>query len=42
MLIKLAGLGIRNYTRDKYNIFDALIVILSLVEMILAYSNLNI
>lgn len=42
MLIKLAGLGIRNYARDKYNIFDALIVILSLVEMILAYTNLNI
>ena len=32
MIMKLIGLGLRNYLRDKFNIFDGVIVILSLVD----------
>ena len=38
MIIKLTGLGFREYVRDSFNIFDATIVILSLVDNILFYS----
>ena len=36
MIIKLLGLGIRDYVKDQFNIFDAAIVIFSIVEMVLA------
>jgi hypothetical protein len=32
MVLKLLGLGFKDYLRDGFNIFDALLVILSLVE----------
>jgi len=32
MLMKLIGLGIKNYFKDGYNIFDCVIVIVSLVD----------
>lgn len=35
MVIKLIGLGVKDYARDKFNIFDAIIVILSIVEMLI-------
>ena len=35
MIIKLLGLGFREYARDSFNIFDAIIVILSIVDMVL-------
>lgn len=35
MLVKLGGMGIKHYARDTFNLFDALLVILSLVEMVL-------
>lgn len=35
MLIKLIGLGFREYARDSFNLFDALIVVLSVVDMII-------
>ena len=35
MIIKLFGLGIKEYGRDFYNWFDAILVITSLVEIIL-------
>ena len=35
MLVKLGGLGVKNYARDTFNLFDALLVVLSLVEMVL-------
>ena len=38
MIIKLAGLGLKEYVRDKFNLFDALIVILSVVDNIMFYS----
>ena len=35
MLAKLIGLGLKNYMRDKFNVFDAVIVIISLVDFCL-------
>ena len=35
MVIKLLGLGFREYARDSFNLFDAAIVILSIIEIIL-------
>ena len=35
MIIKLLGLGVRDYLRDAFNIFDACLVILSMVDEIL-------
>ena len=35
MLIKLLGMGVRDYAKDRFNLFDAAIVILSLVEIAL-------
>ena len=32
MLFKLLGLGIKSYVRDKFNLFDGFIVIISLIE----------
>ena len=32
MIIKLIGLGFQNYIKDGYNLFDAVIVIISLVD----------
>ena len=32
MILKLIGLGWSNYKQDKYNIFDAIIVIISLID----------
>ena len=33
MVIKLLGLGVKEYTRDGFNLFDAAIVVLSMVEI---------
>lgn len=38
MIIKLAGLGIKEYVRDRFNLFDAFIVMMSVVENIMFYS----
>lgn len=38
MLIKLTGLGLQEYIRDSLNIFDAIIVIMSVVDNVLFYS----
>lgn len=38
MIIKLLGLGIKEYVRDKFNLFDAFIVILSSVDNIMFYT----
>ena len=32
MIIKIIGLGFNNYIKDRYNLFDAIIVIISLVD----------
>ena len=35
MIIKIIGLGFREYTRDTFNIFDAILVIISLIDFVL-------
>ena len=40
MIMKIVGLGLKNYLRDKFNIFDAVIVIVSLVDFCLYASGL--
>jgi len=37
MLIKLLGMGPKNYIRDSFNIFDALIVVLSVADVCLSF-----
>ena len=37
MLLKLVGLGPRQYIKDGMNIFDASLVVFSLIELILAH-----
>ena len=39
MIIKLLGLGFKEYVRDSFNIFDAIIVILSIVDIIVTASS---
>jgi len=36
MIIKMIGLGVNNYMHDKFNLFDAIVVSLSLVDWCLA------
>ena len=33
MLLKIFGLGIKQYVKDNFNIFDSIIVILSLIDL---------
>ena len=35
-IIKMVGLGFKGYFRDKFNIFDLVVVIISLIEMFLS------
>jgi len=37
MLIKLLGMGPKNYVRDSFNIFDAVIVVLSIADVCLSF-----
>lgn len=39
MTIKLFGLGIKNYCKDTFNIFDSIIVALSLVELVISLTS---
>jgi Ion transport protein len=38
MLIKITGMGPRNYIRDNFNIFDALIITLSVADVCLNFT----
>ena len=38
MLIKIAGMGPRNYIRDYFNCFDAMIVTLSVADVCLSFT----
>lgn len=38
MVIKLIGLGLVGYSRDRFNIFDCLIVIISTVELVIGWT----
>lgn len=31
--MKMVGLGVKNYVRDNFNLFDAIVVLLSLVDV---------
>ena len=41
MIIKLIGLGFRQYARDSFNLFDAFIVAISLADLIITVSISN-
>ena len=36
LLLKLVGFGLKNFMKDQVNIFDALIVFISITELILS------
>ena len=38
MIIKLIGLGIKGYLKDSFNIFDGIIIILSIADIALQYA----
>ena len=38
MIVKIVGFGFKEYVRDSFNLFDAFIVILSLLDNILFYA----
>ena len=38
MFFKLIGFGVKNYVKDKFNVFDGIIVDISLVDFSLALS----
>lgn len=38
MIIKIIGMGPRIYIKDSYNIFDAIIVCLSIIDVSISYS----
>lgn len=38
MIIKLIGLGIKGYVRDYFNIFDCIIVLIGIADVIFYYS----
>ena len=41
MIIKLVGLGFKEYARDSFNIFDAIIVIVSIIDLVLKQAELD-
>ena len=42
MIIKLIGLGFKEYMRDAFNVFDAVLVIVSLVDYVVLLSLIHI
>lgn len=38
MICKMTGLGIKNYVRDRFNLFDCIVVVLSIVDFTIAYA----
>lgn len=41
MIAKIIGLGIKNYALDKFNLFDCLIVVVSLLDFALLNSQID-
>ena len=37
MIIKLIGLGFKEYARDSFNVFDAVLVIISLIDFVILH-----
>ena len=42
MVIKIVGLGILYYFKDRYNAFDCAIVLISTVDVVFSESKLNV
>ena len=38
MILKISGLGVKMYARDRYNIFDAIVVVMTVAENIVDLS----
>jgi len=38
MILKLIGLGFKNYVKDSFNLFDGIVVVLSLIDLSLTSS----
>ena len=41
MVMKMIGMGVKGYMRDKFNIFDAIIVVLSSIDLIISLTTFN-
>ena len=41
MILKLIGYGYKDYFKDKFNLFDAFIVLVSTVDILILYSGLS-
>ena len=41
MVIKIVGLGLNYYFKDGFNIFDCVIVLISLIEIVLDTTNIT-
>ena len=41
MILKLMGLGFKEYARDSFNLFDAILVVVSLIEYCLTMAGLD-
>ena len=37
----MIGIGVKGYMRDKFNIFDAIIVVLSSIDLIISLTTFN-
>ena len=38
MVLKMGGLGLTNYMKDSYNLFDSIVVFLSVIDFVIEYS----
>lgn len=38
MMLKMAGLGFKMYIRDNFSIFDSVIVLISLIDIVLYHA----
>jgi voltage-dependent calcium channel T type alpha-1I len=35
MVLKMAGLGLANYMKDHYNLFDSIVVLMSIIDFVI-------
>ena len=42
MVIKLLGLGVKEYVKDSFNLFDASIVVLSMIELAIEHAQIEV
>ena len=41
LVLKIIGLGVVYYFRDKFNWFDSIVVFISIIDIMLQYSNIG-